>query len=91
MESDTDRLQLLLAVGGAQIVTPAGAFVGVFDNAYADALEVEGTRPALTCRASDVSRLSLKKGVRVDVEAASYRIRRIEPDGTGMSVLVLEG
>lgn len=93
MESDADRLAMLQGLGGIQIQAQSGTFTAVFDAAYQAALAdpaIEGAHPALTCRTSDVERLALAKGLPLTVAGVAYRILRHEPDGTGMSMLVLK-
>lgn len=91
------RSALLRTMGaGARLTTAQGAcFDVVFDNEYVLAGEVEERQPAATMRTTDVECAKLKKEsvVRVfnpfeNVEKP-YRVRRLEPDGTGMTLVVL--
>lgn len=81
------------AGGGVTVTTSQGAFSAIFDNEYVPqtlgALEVESRGPALTCRTSDVERLGLQKDTELTVRGETYRVRKHEPDGTGLSVLLL--
>jgi hypothetical protein len=93
MESDADRLAALRALGGESATAPAGVLEGIFDAAYLAAFAdpgIEGASPAFTCRDSDISSLKLRKGEPLSIRGMVYRIMRIEPDSTGMSVLVLK-
>lgn len=93
MESDADRLAMLQALGGTQVQAQGATFTALFDAAYQAALSdpaIEGVHPALTCRTADVERLALTKGLPLTVGGVAYRILRHEPDGTGMSLLVLK-
>lgn len=90
METEADRLAILRGLGGVDVASGGRVFVAVFDNEYLgqDAgVEVEGRQPVLTCLTSEADRLV--KGAVIDVCGASYRVVRHEPDGTGMSRLVL--
>jgi hypothetical protein len=80
------------AAGRSARVTVQGqALSAVFRNGYSDAGDTETRVPQLTCPTVDVERLQLdRKGASVDVDGKTYRIRRHEPDGTGMSRLILE-
>jgi hypothetical protein len=93
MDTDADRLAMLKACGGVQVHAQNGDFVAIFDAAYqsmqADP-SVESSSPALNCRTSDVELLKLTKGQPLRIGELSYRILRHEPDGTGISVLVLK-
>lgn len=62
----------------------------IFDNAYIEGggFNVGGTRPLLTCRSADVAAVAV--GTPVVVNAVSYTVAEIEPDGTGVSVLHLQ-
>jgi hypothetical protein len=64
------------------------AITGKFDNAYTDPLGFSGSSPALTCASADVS--AAAQGMAVVVDAVNYTIAAIKPDGTGMTVLVLQ-
>jgi len=87
-ETDADRLAVIQECGG-QLVTVATASVwGIFENAYAEDLGIAGTRPELTCRTTDVS--TAAAGTAVVANELSYLVRGIQPDGTGMTVLILE-
>jgi hypothetical protein len=93
MDTDADRLELIVALGGVRVLAPTGDFMAVFDHQYLSdgvGLEVETRTPALTCRSADVERLRLRKGTAVTVADDVYKVRRHEPDGTGISTLVLE-
>lgn len=62
---------------------------GIFDNDYLTAMGVTaGTGPVLFCAAADVT--SAGQGDAVTVNATSYTITGIEPDGTGMVLLRLQ-
>lgn len=60
----------------------------IFDNAYQDVLFAAGTAPALHCATADVA--NVDRGDSVDIEGDAYTVAEIKPDGTGMSVLILE-
>ena len=65
---------------------------GVFDagdyaeDAFGD-VALQGVSTRLTVAAADV--VDAEPGAAVVVDGADYRLRRIEPDGTGLAVLVL--
>lgn len=75
--------------GFAVTATIGGASVSaIFSNQAADALQVAGTQPVLTVKSSDVS--ATARGTAVVVNAVNYTVAKIEPDGTGMSRVILE-
>lgn len=90
MDSDADRLALVKALGGQLLRVEAGDFWAIFDREYLGQLETETRVPALTCRTSDAERYIKPKGAAVPIGNDTYRVRRHEPDGTGMSIVYLE-
>lgn len=80
--------------GFAEAVTYQGTseIAVIFDNAFAQidlgGSGVESTRPACLARAADVPNVAhghtLKRG------ATTYHVVEVQPDGTGMVLLVLE-
>lgn len=61
----------------------------VFDEHYAVAFDVsEGTRPVLQCIAAAV--YGDMKGAPAEVNGVEYTVVEVQPDGTGMVLLVLE-
>ena len=61
---------------------------GVFDAAYAERLNTAGTAPVFLCRSADVA--AVEQGDPVTIDGVEYEVAGIEPDGTGMTTLVLE-
>lgn len=98
LESEADRLEMVRAVGaGAKLTKDGVEYDVIFDNAYVLAGDVEERAPAANLRSSDVARAGgFPKGTLVEVfnpfdgTTTSYRVRRLEPDGTGMSLVVLQ-
>lgn len=92
MDTDADRLEAIKSLGGQCVHHDSGEFWAIFDNGYlgvsAADLDVEERGPRLTCRTCDVE--SLRKDTSVTVNGADYRIARAEPDGTGMTTLILK-
>lgn len=93
METDADRLAMIRALGGVEFSTPRGVIEAVFDEGYAEAAldgaTAEGVQPYLTCRTADVVALALAKGVMLTFGERVLRVVRHEPDGTGMSRIVV--
>lgn len=88
IETDADRLAML--EDWDTLTAPGGDITCVFDDAYVDVLEVASHSPAAHCLSSDVTAKSVATGVTVTVNSVNYTVRNIQPDGTGMSVLILE-
>ncbi len=90
MDSESDRLALVKALGGQLLHVDAGDFWAIFDPEYLGHLETETRVPVLTYRTSDAERYIKPKGTAVPICNETYRVRRHEPDGTGMSIVYLE-
>ncbi len=74
-------------VGGGSTVN------GIFDNEFVGVLDggdvtVESATPIFTCQASDIA--TPAHGDTVTISAAIYTVRGVQPDGTGVLVLILE-
>ena len=64
---------------------------GIFDKPYSDALDIQGFSPSLTCASVDVADKALSRGARIDIPGeAVYRVATFEPDGTGVTRIILE-
>ena len=66
----------------------AATFAVIFDAAYVDPLGIAGTEPRATCISADVSTATL--GTAITIGGKAYTVRDKQPDGTGMTVLLLE-
>ena len=51
-------------------------------------MEVEGFQPVATGRSSDMTNVAI--GDTIAVQSVTYNIRSVQPDGTGITALVLE-
>lgn len=58
-----------------------------FDDSYIDALGVGTSGPAATCKTSDVAAAALDSTLTIG--GTAYKVRSIEPDGAGVTVLRL--
>lgn len=79
--------------GFAQVVTVNGQSVkAIYNNAYASGnvgmLGMAGAQPALELKTADVPASPI--GMAVVANGTSYLVAAHEPDGTGMSLLLLE-
>ena len=83
----TENLPAFLSDFG--VATVGGNSVkAIFDNGFGEIYGMDGAKPSLQCASSDVT--TAVRGTAVVVKGVSYTIANIEPDGTGMSRLVLE-
>lgn len=96
VETDTDRSAFLADFGQAITIadgSPTETFTAIFDNAYITAefgaaVGVASREPVLLARTTDVS--SLANDTSLTIGGVSYLLKRQEPDGTGISTLILE-
>ena len=59
----------------------------IFDNAFAEDLNIKGTLPLAHCRTADVT--SLSEGGTITINSTAYTVQEKKDDGTGVTVLVL--
>lgn len=83
-----ENFPAFLADFGVPATLGAAAFTVIFDAAYADPLGIAGTEPRALCVSADVSAATL--GTLININGAAYTVRDKQPDGTGMTVLLLE-
>lgn len=91
-DSDLDLYCLLRDTGGETLKTDRGELIGIFDNEFLELAgdpPVETRTPSIMARDVDVARLELRKASSVRRGDRAYRIDRLEPDGTGLTRLVL--
>lgn len=89
METDADRLAMIQSLGGQLISHAQGSFWAIFDREFALIVDaVETRQPVLTARTIDVQ--SLPKDTVLNISGEPYRIKRPEPDGTGMTTVILK-
>ena len=87
VEDDDDRLGFLEDWEKATLADGT-VISAIFDNEYDEALEVTGTVPRLTGRTSDLSDVVV--GSTITIDLVDYTVRVLQPDGAGMTTLVLE-
>lgn len=87
VETDADRLGMLQAVG-EQITIDGVSVWAIFGNAYIESFEATGTRPVAECRSTDVAAVTTSSAVVYG--GVTYRVAVVQPDGSGMTQLILE-
>lgn len=80
---DVDDFAIAATLGGV-------AVFGIFDAAYIEPLGnlVEGNSPVFTLPTASAA--GATHGTTLVIGAATYKVRGIEPDGTGITLLRLE-
>jgi hypothetical protein len=87
-----ENLELFLADFGQPATLDGAAVSVIYDNSYAFAsvgpFGMAGTRPQVRLRTTSVPATPVGKALVVN--GANYTVADHQPDGTGMSVLILE-
>jgi hypothetical protein len=95
LESEADRLATIQAVGESFSTARPEKLWLIFDREFIEQqfgeFTTEGRKPVGVCRTSDVELHELVKEsvITRDADGAKYTVRRFQPDGTGMTLLVL--
>lgn len=103
IESAQDRLDILRSLGEETLFTekqfttnhPSSKTLriwGVFENAFVEAGKIEGMRPTLTVRDEDISNIAHGAMIRRNPDSTyiDYKVVGVEPDGTGITLLILQ-
>jgi len=92
VETDSDRAEMLEDFGiTATINATHDSVVGIFDKnfqSFDNDLTLSGTTPMILCRSIDVS--DLINGDTLRINNITYTVRDTEPDGTGMTQVILK-
>lgn len=83
-----ENLTAFFADFGVPATLGAATITVIFDAAYADPLGIAGTEPRATCASADVA--ALVQGSPITIGGKAYTVRDKQPDGTGITVLLLE-
>lgn len=91
VESDTERA-LMLGDFGVTVTYGAGSsFVGIFDSGFElvslGEVGVASAQLRLLARSSDVD--GIARGTTLTISAVTYTLQEHQPDGTGMTTLLL--
>lgn len=94
IESDADRLLFLSSDDfGVAATVGASTVYGIFDNPYfavqGGDVDIESDAPEFLLRSSDVTAQSIAVGTTLTISSASYVVVSAQPNGTGMTRLVL--
>lgn len=78
---DADEFAVEATIGGATVR-------GILDDEYIEDADIAGTRPVLVCKTADVA--AVDQGDTVTIDGTDYEVVIPQPDGTGVTRLVLE-
>lgn len=64
----------------------------IFDRAFIASMngQVDATEPMCVIKSSDVTAQALVFGSAITISGIAYKVRGIQPDGTGITTLMLE-
>lgn len=79
--TDTDDFGITASINGASVN-------GIFGNEFVQVDFVESQSPIFECDAAYV--VGVAHGDTVTISSSTYKVRGIQPDGTGLVKLVLE-
>jgi len=66
----------------------ASTIAGIFDNQFVEVNGIEGVRPVFTCAEANVA--TIAHGDALTIKSTSFKVAGIQPDGTGLTSLILE-
>lgn len=89
VESADDRAAYL-ADFGQTMVSGAYSLTVIFNAPYYEAGDMAGFKPAAIGRTADVDGASISRGSTVTIGGVDYKVRDIQDDGEGFTVLVFE-
>lgn len=89
VESAADRLAMLEDFG-ITVTGPSGTFIGIFERTYVELLNITGHRPVVTARSTDLTVAGVSVGSTISADSTNYTVQVIEPDGSGITNLILE-
>lgn len=79
--TDTDDFAVTATVDGSSVN-------GIFGNAFVLVDFIESDKPVFDCASADI--VGVVHGDTVTIGSDTYKVRGIQPDGTGMTRLILE-
>ena len=103
VETDTELTSLLSDFGDTVTFSPGSTYPNrnddtvdikaIFDNAFFEVIGEENparsSQPSLVCKTSDVS--GAERNSMIERGTDRYKVVGVEPDGTGITLLLLEG
>ncbi|MBT4292877.1 hypothetical protein HOD41_09325 [bacterium] len=92
VENSADLLAMLGDFGQTVTVSKddfdRDLITAIYDEDYVESLDIAGVRPLLHCRSTDVA--DVIQGDDVEVAGVDYLVAKVQQDGTGVTILILE-
>ena len=85
-----EHLDAFFTAFAVDCLSGAYAFRGHLDRDYANTLGIANAAPILHAQSVDVTAGAIVTGGAITVDSVAYTVREIRPDGTGITILVLE-
>ena len=73
---------------GTTALYNAANVIGIFEDRYVEVSGVESVKPTFTCSAAEVT--GIAHGSTITINALVYTVKGVQPDGTGVVLLVLQ-
>lgn len=103
VETDTERTTMIADFGVSVTWSPGDTYPyrndstadikGVFDNEFFELVgqdtRARSSQPMIVCKTSDVS--AAAHNSMIEIATDKYKVVGVEPDGTGITLLLLEG
>lgn len=90
----TSTNPVFLEVFGDQATVSGGTLTVIFDAPYKGVplydTVVESSQPTATASDADIARLSVDRGDTITILGRTYTVTSMEPDGMGMTRMILE-
>jgi hypothetical protein len=92
LEARTAASVMRVMANATALLTGGASFPVVFENAYAAAMggNVSALQPQATATSADVSNRDIGFGFGLSINDTDYKVRDMQPDGTGLTLLILE-
>jgi hypothetical protein len=86
-DTDTHGVTASISIDGT-----SSSISVILNNEYfaiaGESVDIDGTQPVVTCRSSDVTGVDTDDTI--TISSITYNITNIQPDGTGVTVLILQ-
>lgn len=83
-----DDLPGMLDALGEPVVVDGKTIMGIYDHQFVETQQIVGDRPVVICLTSDVS--NVLSGAQVTADETDYTVAVPQPDGSGLTTLILE-
>lgn len=88
----TEDFAVFFADFGVTATLAGGDVTVIFDQAYIASMggQIDSTEPTCLLLSSDVTTHNITHGTPITINGVAYAVRGLQPDGTGLTALLLE-